>query len=319
MSDSPHKRTVLVGMFILVGLLALLAGIMIIGNLHQTFSKKVRVTAFFSDVNGLLPGSNVWFSGVKIGTVKKLRFHGKSEVEVLMNINEEAQQYIRKDAKAKISTDGLIGNKIVVIYDGSTKVAEVTEGDTLHVEPYLTSDEIMGTLQQNNKNILEITNNFKDISKKLNSGQGTVGKLITDESVYKDINATTNSLRKASDRAQQLMASLSTFSSKLNKEGTLMNDLVTDTVLFKSMSASVLELEKIADSASVMVSTLKRASNDPNSTLGVLLHDDESGKNIKGTIKNLESSSKKLDENLDALKYSFFLRKAFKRKAKAEK
>jgi phospholipid/cholesterol/gamma-HCH transport system substrate-binding protein len=132
------------------------------------------------------------------------------------------------------------------------------------------------------------------------------------------MNATTQSLKLASARAERLMSSLAVFSAKLNKEGTLANDLVTDTVMFASMKASIAELEKIADSTAVLVNNLKRASADSNSTLGVLLHDDASGKNVKGALKNLESSSQKLDENMSALKYSFLMRKAFKRKEKAE-
>lgn len=319
MSESSHKRTVLVGVFVLIGLLALLAGILIIGNLHETFTRKMRVTSFFKDVNGLLPGSSVWFSGVRIGTVKKLRFHGSSEVEVVMNLDEEAQAFIRKDAKVKISTDGLIGNKIIVVYGGTSKVGPIQAEDTLHAEATLSGDEIMNTLQENNKNVLEITNDLKLISKKLVDGEGSIGKLITDESIYNNMNATSQSLKSTSARAEQLVTSLAWFTEKLNKKGTLANDLVTDTVMFRSMKASILELEKIADSTAVLVNNLKRASTDPNSTLGVLLHDDASGENLKGSIKNLESSTQKLDENLEALKYSFLLRKAFKRKEKAGK
>jgi phospholipid/cholesterol/gamma-HCH transport system substrate-binding protein len=98
-----------------------------------------------------------------------------------------------------------------------------------------------------------------------------------------------------------------------------MNDLVTDTVVFKSMSASISKLQQMADSASVMVNNLKAASQDPNSTLGVLLHDDESGAHLKATIKNLETSSQKLNEDLELLKGSFLLRGAVKRKEKEEK
>ncbi len=319
MNESPNKRAVIVGVFVLIGVLVLLAGILTIGNLHETFKRKMQVTSLFEDVNGLLPGSNVWFSGVKIGTVKKLRFYGKSQVEVIMNLDENAQQYIRKDAKAKIGSDGLIGNKIIVIYGGTSAAGAVQQGDTLHVESMLSTDDIMKTLQENNKNLLEITNNFKVVSKKIAQGEGTLGKLISDESIFNNINATTQSLQQASAKAQQLMSSLSTFTSKLNKEGTLMNDLATDTVMFKSISATITELQQIADSANVMVNSLKDASKDPKSTLGVLIHDDDSGAHLKGTIENLDKSTKTLNEDLELLKHTFLLRGAYKKQQKAEK
>jgi len=318
MKDSPNKRAVIVGMFVLVGILILLAGILTVGNLHTTFTKKMKITAVFDDVNGLLPGSNIWFSGVKIGTVKTLSFYGKSKVKIEMNIDEASQQYIRKDAFVKIGSDGLIGNKILIIYGGSVQAGEVIEGDSLQVATVLSTEEVMNTLQQNNKNILAITNDFKIISKRFVDGQGTLGKLMKDETIYDNINATTKSLQQASVKAQKLMASLSDFTDKLDDEGTLMNDLVTDTVMFKSMSASIDKLQQMADSATVMVNNLKVASQDPNSTIGVLLHDDESGAHLKSTIKNLDSSTQKLNEDLELLKGSFLLRGAVKRKEKEE-
>ena len=107
MSESPNKKAVGVGVFIIIGLLFLVGGIMTIGNLHSTFQKKMTVSTIFEDVNGLQSGNNIWFSGVKIGTVKKTMFFGNRQVKVIMNINIESRQYIRKDAKVKISTDGL--------------------------------------------------------------------------------------------------------------------------------------------------------------------------------------------------------------------
>src|ERR1017187_2887477 len=130
MNESPNKRAILVGLLILVGIIFLIAGILTIGNLHETFKRKMKVAASFEDVNGLQVGNNVWFSGVKIGTVSNMEFYGKSGVKVVFMIETKAQSYIRKDAKVKISTDGLIGNKILMIYGGTALSEEVEEGDT---------------------------------------------------------------------------------------------------------------------------------------------------------------------------------------------
>jgi phospholipid/cholesterol/gamma-HCH transport system substrate-binding protein len=319
MNESPNKRAVIVGLFVLLGLIFLAAGILTIGNLHETFTTKMRVNTVFEDVSGLQAGNNVWFSGVKIGTVKKVRFHGKSQVRVLMNIDEDAQQYIRKDAKVKISTDGLIGNKILIIYGGTPAAGVIEEDDTLGVEKTLSTEDMMNTFQESNENVQEITNDLKALTGKLNKGQGTIGKLLNDETIYKDITATTASLNKASERAQVLMASLSKFTSKLNDKGTLANDLVTDTVIFNSMKASITQLQHMADSASAMVNDLKKASSNPKSPVGVLLYDEETGAHLKESMKNLESSSAKLDEDLEALQHNFLLRRYFKKKVKEEK
>lgn len=319
MSTSPNKRAITVGVFVVLGLAFLVAGILVIGNIHQTFSRKLRVTTLFDDVNGLQKGSNIWFSGVKIGTVKEVAFYGASQVKVIMNIDREAQQYIRQDAKVKISTDGLIGNKIIVIYGGTARTSFVTEDDTLSVEKTFSTDDMMNTLQENNVNLAAITGDFKVISKKLAAGEGTIGKLLNDETVFKNIEATTASLKIASDRAQQLMASLNTFTSKLNQKGTLANDLVTDTVMVASLRETVKELNQVAGNASGFIADLKQSASDPKSMVGTLLKDEQSAAHLKETMKNLDSGSKKLDEDLEALQHNFLLRKYFKKKAKAEK
>jgi phospholipid/cholesterol/gamma-HCH transport system substrate-binding protein len=319
MSTSPNKRAVTVGIFVVLGLVFLIAGILVIGNIHQTFSKKLRVTTLFDDVNGLQKGSNIWFSGVKIGTVKQVDFYGASQVKVIMNIDREAQQYIRKDAKVKISTDGLIGNKIIVIYGGTSKTSFVTEDDTLSVEKTFSTEDMMNTLQENNLNLVSITADFKAISKKLAAGEGTIGKLLNDDAVFKNIEATTSSLKNASDKAQQLMVSLNTFTSKLNQKGTLANDLVTDTVMVASLRSTVKELNQVAGNASAFITDLKQSANDPKSMVGTLLKDEQSAAHLKETMKNLDSGSKKLDEDLEALQHNFLLRKYFRKKAKEEK
>lgn len=319
MNESPNKRAVTVGIFIFVGIIFLAAGILTIGNIHQTFSKKLQVTTFFPDVNGLQKGNNIWFSGVKIGTVRRVEFYGAKQVKVIMNIDKDAQLYIRRDAKVKISTDGLIGNKILVIYGGSASASYVTGDDTLGVEKAVSTEDMMTTLQENNKNILEITNDFKSISKKLANGNGTIGKLINDENVYNNISSMTNSLKAASDKAQTLMASLSIFSTKLNTKGSLANSIVTDTIVFNSLKSTIAELNKISDTASVFIAGLKKDVNNPKSAIGVLLKDEQAGADLKATLKNLEDGSKKLDQNLEGLQHTFLLKRYFKKKAKEEK
>ncbi len=319
MNENPNKRAIIVGVFVLVGIIFLIAGILTIGNLHQTFSAKLHVTTIFDDVNGLQKGNNIWFSGVKIGTVKKVEFFEKSKVKVTMNIDEKAQEYIRKDAKVKVSTDGFIGNKILVITGGSANMPAVLEGDTLGIEKTFSTEDIMNTFQENNKNVLAVTNDFKTLSKNLVDGHGSLGKLLKDEDIYDNISNTTASLRKASDRAQVLMNSLSVFSTKLNQKGTLANDLVTDTIIFNNIKKSVKELNQIADTASMFIANLNEASRNPKTPVGVLLHDELAGAQLKASMKNLESGSKKLDEDLEALQHNFLLRKYFKKKSKTEK
>ena len=253
MNESSNKRAVIVGVFVFIGMAFLLSGILIVGNLRETFNRKMELVSLFDDISGLQPGNNIWFSGVKIGTVSNLNFYGKSQVKVIMKVATTARQYIRKDAKVKLGNDGLIGNKILVIYGGTEAFAEVQEGDTLEVEKTFTSEDMINTAQENNKNILVITNDVKAITKKLAAGEGSLGKLLNDSLLYANINTTIVSLQDASAKAQQMLGSLAEFSSGLNKKGTLANELTTDTVIFNSVKTTVLQLQQIADSATAIV------------------------------------------------------------------
>lgn len=329
MKSASNKRAVIVGLFIVLGLVFLLAGILAIGNLRNTFVRKIHLTAIFEDVNGLQAGNNVWFSGVKIGTVHELGFHGKSQVLVNIKIDEKARQYIRKDSKMKISTDGLIGNKIIVIYGGTETEPLVEEGDVLGIEKIESTEEMLSTLRENNENLLAITTDFKSISKKIAGGEGTVGKLLNDETLYNSLGTTLASLQRSSAHAEKLTASISTYGVKLNQEGSLANDLVTDTTVFKDVQASVQQLKQLTTTAREVTENLKSASNHVNvatskldnqsSPLGVLLYDEASATHLKATLKNLEGGSEKLDENLRAAQDNILLRRYFKKKNKAEK
>ena len=319
MNESSNKRAIIVGVFVLLGLIFLAGGILTIGNLHETFESKIKVTALFDDVNGLQKGNNIWFSGVKIGTIKKVEFYGQSRVRIIMNIDVKSQQYIRKDANVKISSDGFIGNKILVIYGGTTKAGAVTDGDTLSAEKTFSTEDLINTFQENNKNALVITTNLKTVSKNLLDGKGSVGKLLKDETIYNNIAASSNSLKSAATKAEQMMNSLTAFGSGLNKKGTLANQLVTDTVVFTSIKQSALQLNKITDSTAAFIANLNAASHNPKTAAGVLLSDEETATHLKATIKNMDSSSKNLNKDLIGLRHSFLLRRYFKKQAKKDK
>lgn len=316
MSESPNKRAVIVGLFIFLGLVFLILGILMVGNLHETFKNKLQLVSLFDNVNGLQKGDNVWFSGVKIGTVGAISINDKKHVLVRLEVEKKAINYISKDAKVKISTDGLIGNKVIVIYGGTTKYNTIREGDTLSVEKSLSIENILNTLQKNNENILSISTDFKAISKKLTTNEGTVGKLLNDNTLYNNINSATVSLTNASEKAKELLSSLNDFSLKINKKGTLANELATDTIVFISIKKSAFQLNQMTETANSLITSIKEAENNPKTTIGVLLHDEESGTSLKKIIQNLESSSQKLNEDLEAVRHNFLLKGYFKKKDK---
>src|SRR4051812_25970013 len=249
MKSTKNTRAFVIGIFIFIGIAIFIVTILTLGGQQKTFQKSIIVKAVFDDINGLQKGNNIWFSGVKIGTVKKISFYGNAQVAVDMNIDENSKQYIRKNAKARISSDGLIGNKIIVIYSGTAKSPQVENGDVLGVEKATNPDEMMITLQANNRNLLDITNDFKVISKNITEGKGTVGKLLTDESLMTQMQTTMLLLRKASMNAQNVTLSVAEYAAKLRRKGTLADDLVNDTTVFSKLRATSNQIEEVSRKA----------------------------------------------------------------------
>jgi phospholipid/cholesterol/gamma-HCH transport system substrate-binding protein len=321
MKATNRNRAVTVGIFIFLGLVIFIAGILILGGQQRTFEKKIKLKAIFDNVGGLQKGNNVWFSGVKIGTVDDIKFYGNSQIEVIMKVEKDVQKYIRRNAKARISSEGFIGNKIVDIYGGTPNRPIVENGDVLGVEEALSTDEIMATLQQNNLNLLEITKDFKEIADKLSAGQGSVGKLLTDETLANSLEATATTLRQASANAQRLTENIAGYSAKLQTKGSFANDLVSDTIIFSRLQATSSQLDQVSRTATDVVNNLKAASsnlNSSNTPLGALLTDQETANNLKRTLQNLQAGTEKLDENMEALQHNFLLRGFFRKKAKQE-
>lgn len=325
MKSTKNTRAVTVGIFIFLAIVIFVVGVLTLGGQHNTFAETITVRAFFDDVSGLQKGNNIWLSGVKVGTVQEVRFGNNELVEVVMNIDEDAQQYVHKNTKAKIGSDGLIGNRIVVLYDGSAQAPVVKEGDVLAVEKSVSTEEMMQTFQASNENLQDITTDFKTISKRLAEGQGTLGKLLTDESTMNEIQATLAVLNRAAVNARIMTNNLTDYTRKFQTEGSLANELVTDTVLFSRLKATATQLNEVAAEANTVTSNLRSATSNltnslsnPNTPAGLLLNDAQTAARLKQTIQNLQTSTRKLDENMEALQSNFLFRGFFRRRAREQ-
>lgn len=322
MRSTKNRRAVIVGIVIAIGLIIFLTGIFTLGGQHNTFSKSVSLKAVFKDINGLQKGNNIWFAGVKVGTVKSIDFNERSEVEVTLNLAKDMQHLIHKDAFAKVGSDGLIGNRIIVIYGGSLQSPVVDNGDRLGVESVASTQGMIDTLQMNNRNLLAITDNLKTLSGSIVNGEGSVGKLLTTDELYTQLNGAVTLLNATASNARAMSGSLNSYAAKLQTKGTFANDLVTDTAVFRRLRETSTQLEQAAGRANNVTSNLETVSanlnNPDNSALGVLLNDTLAAVQLSNTITNLQTGSVLLNEDLEAAQHNFLLRGFFKKKKKAE-
>ena len=316
-----NKRSVIVGIFVFLGIAILVTGILTLGGQQKKFVKAIHLKAVFDDIGGLQTGNNIWFSGVKIGTVRKINFYGDSQVEIEMNVEEAVVEFIRKDSKATISSDGLIGNKIIVIYGGTTLAPPVEDGDRLVSVMPLDTDKMMETLQVNNENLVEITADLKTLTSKLAAGEGIVGAVMTDSTLAQSFKSILTNLELASVNSNRMLTDLNKFTAKLNKEGNLFNDLVTDTTIVTEIKSTMASLKVSAENTQRLTNELTAITgkfNSDENAIGVLLNDPQFAEDLKSTMMNTDSATYNLNLGLKALPYTWPFRGGFRRKAKEE-
>jgi phospholipid/cholesterol/gamma-HCH transport system substrate-binding protein len=321
MDGSENRKAIIVGVFLALGLVVFVVGVLTLGGSQKTFSKNIHITATFDDVAGLKKGNNIWFSGVKVGTISEVRFTGPSQVDVKMSIDEADAPFIHHDAGVKIGADGLIGNKIIVIEGGTPQAPVIQDGDVLKAEKMLSTDDMLKTFQENNQNLLSITKDFKELSHKILAGKGTVGALLADSAMGLQLRSTMRNLQAATQSAAHMAAGLDNFSKKLSTKGGLADKVLTDTVTFNKIQASVAQLQKTVNSASELTQNLNTASKKLTTTdnaIGVLLNDPKGAVQVQTTLNNLQQSSVKLNDDLEAAQHNIFLKGFFKKKNKEQ-
>ena len=140
------------GVFVIVGLLLFIVAIYLIGNRQNMFTKTFTISASFNNVNGLVLGNNVRYSGINVGTVTSIEMLNDSVIRVDMKIEEKMVQHIKKDAIATIGTDGLVGNMIVNIIPGEGKEPVISSGDIIKSYSKIGADDMLNTLSVTNEN-----------------------------------------------------------------------------------------------------------------------------------------------------------------------
>jgi phospholipid/cholesterol/gamma-HCH transport system substrate-binding protein len=321
MKPVENKRSMLVGAFIFFGIAILLIAVLTLGGRKKFFEKTITLSAVFNDLTGLQKGNNIWFSGVKIGTIDGVKILGESKVEVMMKIEKQSKDFIFKDAKAKIGSDGLIGNRIVIIYGGTPGMATVQSGDKLQTAAPLNSAEMMNTLDESNKNLSAITSDFKIVSRRLAGGEGTIGELLTDDSMANHLQATAIMLQYASDNIRLLTENLANYTTQMQKKGALTNDLVNDTVFFARLKAASLQIREASENAKDLTKNLQEVSyrlRDSSNLAGVVFQDQKTAANLRLSVENIQAGTKKFDENMEALQHNFLFRGFFRKRARQQ-
>ena len=197
MDTQTQKFKVRLGLFIAGGLALFVMAIFIIGKQKNLFNPVFQLTTTFSNVSGLQVGNNIRFSGITVGTVDKITIINDSTVKVAMLIKKEVKQFIKSDCEVAIGSEGLIGDRLLVITQGSNEAPPAKAGQQLASAEPVEIDAIMASLQVTAGNAEIISQELAEIMYKVNSGNGTLGRLIQDTTIANNLSQTMVNIKKS--------------------------------------------------------------------------------------------------------------------------
>ncbi len=178
------------GLFVMLTILLLVALIVVIGKHKRLFADTFLVTAQFKNIAGTKEGNFVRFAGINIGTVETIKIVNDTTVQLSLNIEKEIQPFIKTDAVASIGSDGLMGDKLILIAPGNPGSAPVKNGGMLQSANPINVDKVLASLAKITDNAIVITDGLAGIVNKVNSGKGSIGRLLSDDKLANKLEST---------------------------------------------------------------------------------------------------------------------------------
>lgn len=278
------------GLFIFISFLLFVAGILILGRKRSMFQQTISLTTVFHDVRGLKVGNNVRLTGIDVGAVDDITILSDTAVLVEMVLDKKVVSFIKKDSKATIGNDGLMGSKIVIIMPGSPDASPIEAGDNLPAIESVEIDDIMIEVRNSSEKITQVANNLKEITDKINRGDGIFGKLFTDSDLTSQIDKTGRDI-------SEVMENMNILLEKINSGEGLMGRLLYDEELSSRIDQTTVNLSEVTNNLETFTTRL----NQGESVLGQLMSDTSFSGNLGATMKNLADVTQKLNSQDNAL------------------
>ena len=184
------------GAFVLLSMLLLLTIVFIIGSQKNMFGGTFYVTASFKNISGLKEGNYVRYAGINVGTVDNINILNDSTVAVMMVLQKSIRPYIKEDAAASIGSDGLMGDKLVVIAPGSASSPLVKSGGQIKSVNPVDVDKIVNNLSKVADNAEQLTGSLAGVMGKINNGEGSFGRLVNSDKLVRNLEGTLSTARE---------------------------------------------------------------------------------------------------------------------------
>ena len=239
-----------VGLFVLAGIVLVVVGIFYVTG-TGALGPKYRLITFLPEVDGLAVGAPVSINGVEVGNVDSISIAPTPErsVEIVMRINRNFRDYIRTDSYAQLFTEGFLGNRVVSIQRGYNG-QPLGDGQELPGREERAMKEVVERGADLMQNLNALSTQVGSIVGTLQSGQGTFGKLLTDETAY-------NRLNNILTRVDQMTASVQ------QGQGTI-GKLVASEELYSKFNSAAGRLDNVMSAVEQQKGSLGKFIFDPS-------------------------------------------------------
>ena len=318
MKDSNTKKLYL-GFFVVMATILLIISLYLIGNRQNLFGGTFQLSAIFNNVDGLQLGNNVRYSGINVGTVKKIEMMNDTTICVDMVIEDKIISHMKKNAVASVSSDGLVGSMVINIVPNSVAGEPLKPGDTLISIPKTSTSDMLSTLSRTNENAEKLISNLIKISDSINDGNGTLGILLNDVQMAGDLKQSLSNIRTTTENLTMTTNELKKIISSVQYDKSVASVLLSDSIsgnnlksVLSNLETSSAGIDSVVTNLNVLISTIQ----SQKSAFNYIVKDTTATKEIDETLKNIHKGSELLNENLEALQHSFLLRGYFKKQEK---
>ena len=318
-------NNVKLGAFVLGGLLFLVLLLYMIGRNQNLFGDTYELKARFENIQGLVTGNNVRFSGIQAGTVKKIKILNDTVIEVTMVMEKRMLSIIRKNAVVSIGTEGLVGNKVVNIVPAKTRAALAVEDDILVSKKAVSTDEMLQTLYNTNNDVAAIASSLKVTVQRINSSSA-LWNLLNDESIPRYLKISLSTIRLATARAGSMVNNLDAIVGDIKNGKGSLGEILRDTSIAVNLKQAIVKIGSVGDEAdslaseiSRLVAGVKQDVDHGSGVINTLLKDSMVVKKLHASLDNIQKGTDAFNQDMEALKHNILLRGYFRKLEKQKK
>jgi len=337
------NRNVGVGIFVILGTVLFALAIFLIGNQHNFFVKHVELYTEFKNLNGLAKGAKVRVEGFDAGEVTEISVPASPSAgfRLKLQLNTQVGGLVRTDSVATIATEGVVGDKFVLIGPGSptapqaapystlpsketSDIAELLQkGSTLVSDASATMKVVADRLTTTLDAVTTTVDNANDLVVGLKQGRGTIGMMLRDEKTATDVRQAIGNVRDATAALNHASAQADALVSDFQSRGlpgkvegiTGKVDGIVSDLQQRNFGEKIDQTMENVHSAA---QNIDKTSQQLQETLAKALAPDtqgrDAGDNIRETLSNVNDATGNMAEDTEALKHSLFFRGFFKRR-----